>query len=123
MSNIVANTLTYVGDGIINGISRWTERSAGVLAFFRSISASVNSVASSKRTTVKWKIVLPFPDTEPTSCPCPGEAPMSDTIVNIDVRLDSRAPKAHRTAVLTSIRDLVATSQYASSVEDLTNSG
>lgn len=119
MSTIVANALNYLSDGITNGISRWTERSAGVLAFFRAITASVNSVASSKRTTVKWKVVLPFPDSEPSSCPCPGEAPASDTIVNIDVRFDSRVPAAHRTAVLTTIKDLVDTAQFADSIEDL----
>lgn len=119
MSTIVANSLNYVSDGIQNGISRWTERSAGVLAYFRQITSSVNSVIASKRTSVKWKIVLPFPDAEPSSCPCPGDAPSSDTIVNIDVRLDSRASAAYRTAVLTTIKDLVNGTQFASSVNDL----
>lgn len=119
MSTIVANLLNYVSDGIANGISRWTERSAGVLAYFRAITASVNSVASSQRTNVKWKVTLPFPDAEPSSCPCPGEAPASPTIVNIDVRFDSRVPAAYRTAVLTTIKDLVDSAQFADSIEDL----
>ena len=119
MSTIVANTLNYMSDGIANAVSRWTERSAGVLAYFRSITASVNSVASSKRTNVKWKVTLPFPDDEPSSCPCPGEAPTSPTIVNIDVRFDSRASAAYRTAVLTTIKDLTDSAQFADSIEDL----
>lgn len=119
MSTIVANSLNYVGDGIMNGVTRFTERSAGVLAFFRSITGSITSNVTSKRTAVKWKVILPFPAAEPESCPCDGSTPYSDTIVNIDIRFDSRTDLAHRTAVLTTIRDLVATTQYGSSVTGL----
>lgn len=120
MSNIVANTLTYVGDGILNGIARFTERSAGVLAYFRVISGSISSNGTSKKTSVKWKVVLPFPDAEPTSCPCDGAAPFSDTIINVDIRVDSRSDLAYRTAVYNTVKDLIASTNYQSSVKDLT---
>ena len=120
MSTIVANSLNYLGDGIVNGVSRFTERSAGVLAYFRAITGSVSSVATSKRTSVKGKIQLPFPDAEPEACPCDGAAPFSDTIVNIDVRIDSRADLAYRTAVYTTIKDLIASTQYQSALKGLT---
>ena len=118
MSTIVLNTLNYVGEGVVNGISRYIERSAGVVAYFRALTGSVKTTTT--RTTVKWKLVHPFPSSAPTSCPCPGEAPFLDAIVNIDVRLDSRADEAFRTAVQLAIADLVAKDEFKNSIKLLT---
>lgn len=118
MSTIVLNTLNYAGEGVINGISRFIERSAGVVAYFRSLTASVRT--SNTRTIVKWKLVHPFPSSAPASCPCPGEAPYLDAIVNIDVRLDARADEAFRTAVQIAITELVAKDEFKNSIKLLT---
>lgn len=118
MSTIVLNTLSYAGEGVVNGISRFVERSAGVVAYFRSLTASVKTTNS--RTAVKWKLVLPFPSSAPASCPCPGEAPFLDAIVNIDVRLDARADEAFRTAVQIAITDLAAKDEFKNSIKLLT---
>lgn len=118
MSNIVLNALTYVGDGIVNGVAWFTERSAGTAAYFRSLTSSV-SAKKGQRISVKWKLVKPFPAAAAESCPCPGEAPYTDTIVDITVRFDPRADAAYRTAVTTDIQNLAATTQFTGSINSL----
>lgn len=119
MSTIVLNALNYVGDGIANGISRFTERSAGVVAYFKQVTGSV-SLAKSGRSTIKFKLVMPYPSAAPASCPCPGEAPFTETIADITVRIDGRADAAYRTAVRESIEDLVQSTPFINGVVDLT---
>lgn len=118
MSNLVLNTLTYVGDGIANGISRFTERSLGIAKYFKAVTGSVGQ-ATSGRISVKFKLVYPYPDAVPESCPCDGELPFTDTIVNLDFRFDGRTDTAYRTAVYLAVKDLVATTQFQSGVKDL----
>lgn len=121
MSTIVLDSLNYVGEGIVNGISRFVERSAGLPAYFRMLTSSVGLSTNAERVNIKWKLVLPFPATQPEDCPCVGQSPYIDTIVNIDVRLDGRAPKAFRDDIVDAIQSLVATSQFTDSVENLIN--
>lgn len=121
MSTIVLDSLNYVGEGIVNGVSRFVERSAGLPAYFRMLTSSVTLTTKADRANIKWKLVLPFPATQPEDCPCVGQAPYIDTIVNIDVRLDGRAPKAYRDDIVDAIQSLVATAQFTGSVEDLIN--
>lgn len=118
MSNIVLNTLTYVGDGIQNGIAVFTERTAGMVGFFKKLTSSVT--LKKDRSIVKWKLVIPFPATAPTDCPCPGASPYLDTIADITVRMDPRTTTADRDDVQKQIKDLVATAQFISTVKDLT---
>lgn len=120
MSTIVLDSLNYVGEGLLNGISRFVERSAGVARFFRVLTNSVNYNKTSERTNVKWKLVLPFPSTTPAECPCDGTIPYADTIVNIDIRVDGRAPVAYREDIVDAIQALVLTTQFTGSVEALT---
>jgi len=121
MSTIVLDSLNYVGEGVVNGVSRFIERSAGLAAYFRTLSSSVTLNTKGQRTSIKWKLVLPFPAAPTEDCPCAGELPYIDTIVNIDVRIDARAPKAFRDDIVDHIQSLVLTSQFTGSIEDLTN--
>jgi len=120
MSTIVLDSLNYVGEGLLNGISRFVERSEGVARYFRVLTNSVNYNKTSERTNVKWKLVLPFPSTAPAECPCDGTIPFADTIVNIDIRVDGRAPVGYREDIVAAIRALVLTTQFTGSVEALT---
>lgn len=116
MSNIVLNALTYAGEGIVNGISRFTEKSAGLVAGFRRLTSSIGF--TSAKTTVKWKLVIPTIQTEADACACPGSV-LQETYVDITVRFDVKATQAHRDDVLAEIQDLVATTQFAGSISTL----
>lgn len=116
MSTIVLNTLNYVGEGIVNGISRFTEKSAGVVAGFRRLTASIGF--TSAKTTVKWKLVIPIVQTEADACACPG-AVLQETYVDITVRYDIKATQTQRDDTLAEIRDLVQTTQFGDSVAGL----
>ena len=116
MSNIVLNTLTYVGEGIVNGISRFTEKSAGVVAGFRRLTESIGF--TSAKTTVKWKLVIPTVQTDADACACPG-AVLQETYVDITVRYDIKATQNQRDDTLAGIQDLVASTQFENSVANL----
>lgn len=120
MSTIVLDTLSYVGEGLLNGVSRFVERSAGVARYFRNLTNSVNYNKTSEKATVKWKLVLPYPATVPAVPLGVGEIPYSDTIVNIDIRVDGRAPLLYREDIVDAIQSLVLLSQFTGSVESLT---
>lgn len=120
MTTIVLDSLNYVGEGLLNGVSRFIERSAGIARYFRQLTNSVNYNKTSERTTVKWKLVLPFPATTPAVPLGDGEAPYVDTIVNIDVRLDGRAPLLYREDIVDAIQSLVLLTPFTGSIESLT---
>lgn len=120
MSNIVLDSLTYVGEGLLNGISRFVERSEGIARYFRVLTSSVNYNKTSERVNVKWKLVLPFPSAPSEECPCDGAVPFAETIVNIDIRVDGRASAAYREDIVDAIQSLVVMTQFTESVESLT---
>ena len=121
MSDITLDSLVYQGSGTINGVSRWTERSAGLPKYFRNLTSSVNVNTASDRVNIKWKLVLPFPESAPSECPCVGENPYADAIVDVSIRLDARVPQTMRENIVDAIQSLVATTQFAGSVEALVN--
>lgn len=124
MSTIVLNSLDFVGDGMIGGGTyRFTERSAGVPAYFRVLTESVTANPKSGRQNILWKLELPFPETAPTDCPCPGQAPYLPTIVRVEIRCDGRADATYRAKIKQDIQDLVLTTQFVDSVTNLTPSG
>ena len=116
MSNIVLNALTYAGEGIVNGISRFTEKSAGVVAGFRRLTSSIGFTKA--KTTVKWKLVIPTIQSDADACACPGEI-IQETYVDITVRFDVKATQAHRDDVLAEVQDLVASTQFEGTVSGL----
>ncbi len=114
MTTIVLDSLNFVSQGVTNGISLFREVSAGVVGYFKTLTNSVS--LSKQRTNVKWKLVIPFPVAPSESCPCPGEAPYLDTIVDFNVRMDPRADAAYRTNVQEMATDLAAPAPFKASI-------
>lgn len=119
MSNIVLNTITYVGRGLQNGVARYITSAAGTLArFVRRLTGQV--VMGPNVTTVRWALTIPVaPGEDDPACPCPGEQPMRDTQIEVIVRSDARAPSDHRATCLASVQDLVQDASFGVSVTDL----
>lgn len=115
MSTIVLNSLNYVGQGVINGLSHFWERSAGIVNGFRHLQNSIG--LSQDKTHVKWKLTVPYLVEEDSSCACTGAKQYEDTLVDIVVRFDKKLPAAHRDATQTSIENLVVTQQFRDSVK------
>lgn len=117
MSSIVLNSLTYVGEGLINGASSFWERAGGVLNAFSQLTNRVSY--NPTKTVVAWKLTVPIVKADDTACGCAGEV-LRSTIVDITVRFDRSATATERADVLARIEDLVATTQFASSISSLT---
>lgn len=115
MSNIVLNSLTYVGNGIINGIASFIERSAGIVTAFKTLTSRVSYA---DRINVHWKLVLPSVVAADSECGCAGELQYTN-YVDITYRADRRTTAAERTATLAAIRDLVATTNFGDSITSL----
>lgn len=113
MSTIVLNALNYVGEGIVNGISWFREKSVGLVAGFRTLTARISY--NPTKTVVAWKLVKPVVATESTDCVCAGEI-LREAIIDITVRLDREATQAERDAIVEDIEDLVATTQFKGSI-------
>lgn len=117
MSTIVLNSLNYVGEGLLNGISHWWERSVGLVNAFRHLTNRINYGATV--TTVAWKLTLPVVKAEDSACGCEGEV-VRTTIVDVTARMGRDASPAERADTLAQIQDLVASSQFAASITSLT---
>jgi len=117
MSNIVLNTITYVGEGFINGATRFMNRAASLLSGFSSLFGRVNT--GGKRTTVRWNLTIPVLVPEDSACGCGGDVKFI-TYAEVQVKFDARADATHRADVYTRLTDLLASSQVESSIKDLT---
>lgn len=116
MSTIVLNSLNYVGSGILNGVSFFWERSKGLANAFSPLSARVNMTKD--KSNVLWKLNVPVTATADSPCGCAGDV-VRTTYVDVNTRMDRAATAAERADVLARIRDLVASTQFASSITDL----
>jgi hypothetical protein len=115
MSTIVLNSLNYVGNGILNGISWFYERAAGVVSQFSALTNRINFGAT--KTTVAWKLVIPV--VIPPDEGCCTVTKYDDTIVDVTLRFARDIPAANRTDTLERLQDLVLTSQFTGSVTNL----
>lgn len=115
MSTITLDELSYVGDGYLNpGITQWTERSAGVVAGFSTLRASVKV---DTKVRPKWDLHVPVVATTDSSCACTG-AVLRVGDVTISVRMDLGMTVAERTSLADRIADLVQSAQFRASVID-----
>lgn len=116
MSNVTLNTLLYIGEGIMNGASRFVYRGAGLLSGFSSLMGRLKN--TKEKVEVQWTLAIPVIAEEATSCACVGDV-LQMTYANINVRFDRKATKAHRADVLLRLQNLVVTQVFEDSVEDL----
>lgn len=113
MSTIVLNAKNYVGEGIQNGLTFFREKSAGLVAGFNTLTGRI--AFNPTKTVVAWKLVKPTLATESDECACAGTV-LREAIIDITVRLDRAATQAERDAIAEDIEDLVATSQFKTSI-------
>lgn len=116
MSNIVLNTLTYVGQGLVNGVGQFWNRQAGLAALFKSLTNGQSS--SKEKIVVSWKLTVPY-TAEPVEGCCEATEYLP-TIADVRFSFDKKVPKAHRTDIRLQIKDLLATAQCIDSIDDLT---
>lgn len=117
MSNITLNSLVYTGNGILNGVASFINRTAGLVTGFRVLSSRVTY---NDKTLVAWKMQKPELVAEDSECGCAGALKYTNHF-DIQVRLDKRATAAERAAILKDIQDLVLTTQFSESVTSLVN--
>ena len=112
MANIVLNTKTYIGRGIANAIATWMETSAGVVAAFSAVTASLRL---DTKVRVQWKLEVPVVATEASSCVCPGQV-LRVSDANLQIRMDPGATTAERTDFALRLKDLVASPEFQASI-------
>ena len=115
MSTIVLNSLNYVGNGILNGVSYFYERASGIVSRFSALTNRINFGPT--KTTVAWKLTIPV--VIPPAEGCCDVTKYDDTIVDVTLRFARDIPSANRTDTLGRLQDLVLTPQFVESVTNL----
>lgn len=119
MSNLVLNTKTYTGSGILNGIASWWDRSGGVAALFNRVTASIRI---NDKARVQWKIEQQFPQPEGAPVCCgPDEKRQADA--DIRIRLHPSLDATERTDFKARLVALVSTSDFSDSIVQLQVTG
>lgn len=118
MTNIVLNTKTYSGNGVINGTATYTDRSAGTAAGFSPLTGAVALGGGSALSRIRWKLAVPVITTEATPCACPDDV-IRVGDVDVVVRFAKGATVAERTDLADRLKDLVSSAQFRASIISL----
>lgn len=122
MSNITLNSIVYIGNGLTNGTARYISGAATTIArYMRKLTGRVN--LGQNVSAIRWAAELPIVPSDPDACPCPGEQPWRPTMIEVNVRMDARAPAVHRDDVLATLQDLVQDGSFELSVTSLAQPG
>ena len=116
MSTIVLGGTNYVGNGITNGVNLWQDRSAGVVAGFSDLTASVNFTKT--KVNVLSKLREPVLQGPGSACACEGTL-LRTNYMDVNVRFDAAATQAEREAMWQKAKDWVNSAQFAALVKDL----
>lgn len=116
MSNLVLNTLTYVGAGVTNQVASWWNRASGFAAGFSQADASLRLSGG------KWRgmgrLTLPTLVEEDSSCGCEGQ--VHDTSdARFEFRIDPAASPATRLDLYLRFKDFVASTEVQAMFENL----
>jgi hypothetical protein len=114
--SLTLNTKVFTFDGIANAIAAFSNRAAGVVAGFKTVTASIRLTPEKSRVT--WKAGFPVVAEEATSCACPGNV-VRRLDADINVRMDPGATTAERTDFALSLKDLVASPEFQASIISL----
>jgi len=110
------NTKVYAGTtAVINGVSHWVERSAGIAALFSRVRASLR-VADLIR--IKTDLELPYPQPEGAPVCCGPDEQRLATFVGT-IRMHPSLTAAERTDFRTRIKDLFSSAQIIALLDDL----
>lgn len=119
MANLTLDALTYVGQGVANGIASYIETSAGVATGYRRVTGSVRVPADGKGPSrVQWKLKIPVVASGISGVP-------DGTVLrfiegDINLRSSPLSTGAELTNFGDALQDLVATAAFAASVDSLT---
>lgn len=117
--SLTLNTKVFSFDGVVNAIATFSNRLAGIVAGFKTVTASVRIASSeTEKSRITWKAGFPVVAEEETACACPGKA-LRRLDADINVRLDAGATVAERTDFALSLKDLVASPEFQASIINL----
>jgi hypothetical protein len=115
--SIVLNSKTYNPDGFdSNGVSNYSERSAGVPSGFSGLAFGQTRTDMYVKGTVR--LTIPIVATTDSDCSCAG-APLRVSRLRLELEEPVTGTLAERQDLLDRIQDLVATAQFESFVLNL----
>jgi len=120
MANIVLNTKTYGGRGVVNGLASYLDATTGLLSAFRTLSASIRLPSrKGEKANIQWRLKFPIPAADPSACACPGDI-VDEADVYIQVRVSQGVSEAVRTDLATQVKDLTARAEFTASIVSFT---
>lgn len=119
---IVLNSKTYNFAGFDqNGVSVYKETSSGVPGGFSMLTCRVTTPATDKADAkVMWRLTMPILAAADSTCACEGAVLRVYRFDDGKVTIPSGSLSAERADFLARIQSLVDTTQYAASINSLT---
>lgn len=118
--NLTLNTKVFTPDGNTAGTAIWKNRASGFVGGFLTATAKLITGGNAKNAAarVRLSLKLPVVATESSACSCIGDVLYSNTAY-VEFQLAAGSSVADRTALLTSLKDMLATTTVSSLVQNL----
>lgn len=118
--SITLNSKVYDFAGFdAQSLSNYKYTAGGIPTGFGRLTAKVDDGGISANTKVRWKLKVPVVATEDSECACVGGV-LREYIVDIVITVPPGSLSAERTDLEAQLGDLVASSQFATSITSLT---
>lgn len=116
---ITLNTKVYNGIGFNpNGQYVFSEKSGGTPSSFSYLTTKDTVGTGKAGSTVKWNLSLPIVATSDGDCACAGDV-MRSYYTKIDITVPAGSSAAERADLYLRLKDLIASTQFKASIEDL----
>lgn len=116
MANLTLNSKVYTGRGLANLIASWVNMASGLLSAFAQVTGSVKlPQGRDAKANIQWRLKMPIVAEEASACACPGSV-VDEIDAYIQVRCSQGVTSAVRTDFALQLKDLVATTDFQSSI-------
>ena len=113
--SLTLNTKVYPFAGIVSGVTSYVYRGLGLAGLFSPVTASVKVDTMAR---VQWKLRVNNPQPEDSGC-CTTDPVAGFEEADIKIRMSPNATTAERTDFALRLKDLVATTEFQSSIINL----
>lgn len=115
---VTLNTHVYNPAGLLSGVARWIDRTAGVLAGFSVLTQRYKDPTTGVQTKIDFSLSIPVIATADSVSHETGELVRTNS-VTVSAWVASTSTLAERTDLYLRLKDLVATSLVSDAIENL----
>lgn len=118
-ANVTLNSVVYAPGGTNNGLSTWTNRSAGFGSGFSNLTEKFVQPTTGDVVRITFSLAIPIVQAADSDCACAGTL-LRTSSVQISVWVPVNSTDAERADLLARIQSLVSTTPFTDAVHLLT---